>query len=86
MNYNRYLKTQNWKEFRERILAERGCCEECGATEDLQVHHVDYGRLGHEAPEDVTVLCRTHHNREHGFPEEDLKEIERELGIYDIPS
>jgi hypothetical protein len=33
----------------------------CDATQGLQVHHRTYARVGNEEPEDLAVLCETHH-------------------------
>lgn len=38
-----------------------GPCSVCGTTEDVHRHHPDYAR-----PLDVVLLCRRHHNEEHG--------------------
>jgi hypothetical protein len=35
--------------------------ERCDATDNLEVHHLHYGTLRHEADEDLVVLCRYHH-------------------------
>jgi len=35
----------------------------------FDVHHITYERLGHEAMEDLRVLCRKHHDWEHLRPE-----------------
>lgn len=47
----------------EIIDPERGTVES-GAT--LNVHHLTYDRLGHEREDDLIVLCRECHLREHG--------------------
>jgi len=80
VKYRKYLRTSHWKEFRQQLLYERGVCEHCGTTERLDVHHMTYDRLGDEAPEDVSVLCRDCHNEEHGFPDQELKSLE---ALYD---
>ena len=44
-------------------------CEQCGNTYNLSVHHLNYNNLGKEHPEDLKVLCKTCHEREHGIGE-----------------
>jgi hypothetical protein len=34
----------------------------------LEVHHLSYERLGHEAPDDLLVLCGHCHAAAHGLP------------------
>lgn len=69
--YNEQLKRNEWKKFREFILAVRGGkCERCGATTNLQVHHLHYisGRLAWEyLPFDVMVVCGDCHQKIHGL-------------------
>ena len=72
MNYRGYLKTDAWKSFRNGLIAERGCCEYCGTTDYLEIHHLAYDRLCNEAPEDVMVLCSDCHREIGGMLEEDL--------------
>ena len=41
--YNRLLEDKRWKEFRLKVLSERGNkCECCGGTDILQIHHTFY--------------------------------------------
>jgi hypothetical protein len=40
-------------------------CGTCGATEQLQVHHLRYANLGRERREDMAVLCRSCHDAWH---------------------
>lgn len=69
--YNEQLKRNEWKKFREFIFAVRGKkCEKCGASTNLQVHHLHYisGRLAWEyLPFDVMVLCGDCHKKIHGI-------------------
>lgn len=68
MPYEQYLRTVHWRAFRAWILKERGrCCERCEERYgEIDVHHVTYDNLGREKPEDVIVLCRECHDKEHG--------------------
>lgn len=67
-NYNAYLQSKHWKEFRAKIIEERGCCEKCGSTERLHIHHVTYDNLGKEKPDDVMCLCNSCHYKIHDCP------------------
>lgn len=56
--YEAYIHSLEWYVVKERaIKAARGRCQRCGAKRDLQVHHLTYERLGHELPQDLSVLC-----------------------------
>jgi hypothetical protein len=61
--YTKYMHSQAWRDFRNKILADRGMmCESCGSFEGhREVHHLTYANLGHEQPEDVLVLCGNYH-------------------------
>ena len=67
MPYDAYLKTPHWYTTRAMAL-ERAMnrCQMCNTTQDLQVHHRTYERLGEELPEDLTVVCRPCHAKHHG--------------------
>lgn len=60
--YRDYLASPEWAEKRRAALIRANhCCAHCGATRNLEVHHLDYTYLGEEMPEDLVVLCRFHH-------------------------
>lgn len=67
--YNRLLEDKRWKEFRLKVLSERGSrCECCGGTGILQIHHTFYisGKMPWEYDvNDMRVLCRTCHQKIH---------------------
>ena len=67
--YNRLLEDERWKEFRLKVMSERGNkCECCGGTDILQIHHTFYisGKMPWEYDiNDMRVLCRTCHQRIH---------------------
>ena len=69
--YNRLLEDKRWKEFRLKVLSERGSrCECCGGTDILQIHHTFYisGKMPWEYDiNDMRVLCRTCHQRIHNI-------------------
>lgn len=69
--YNRLLEDKRWKEFRLKVMSERGNkCECCGGTHILQIHHTFYisGKMPWEYDiKDMRVLCRTCHQRIHNI-------------------
>ena len=40
-------------------------CAVCGANTELELHHLDYDRLGREHHEDLVPLCAGHHEHLH---------------------
>jgi 5-methylcytosine-specific restriction endonuclease McrA len=75
-DYQRALASDHWRELRRRVLADRGyACERCGMTLALlDVHHLHYRTLGDEGLDDVELLCRACHDKQHydwgGFDDE----------------
>jgi hypothetical protein len=60
--YRKHIESPHWKGLKIMIVAERGSvCERCGKPGPVDMHHVDYGRLGHELPQDLKLYCRTCH-------------------------
>jgi 5-methylcytosine-specific restriction endonuclease McrA len=60
--YKAHIASPEWRRIREAALARAGYrCAFCGRGKapgrPLQVHHNTYANLGHERPEDLTVLC-----------------------------
>jgi 5-methylcytosine-specific restriction endonuclease McrA len=76
--YEKYLAGPHWQELRKVKLEQQraklgyNCCEECGARPAptpktaLNVHHRTYERLGEELLEDLSIICRPCHDKEHG--------------------
>lgn len=64
---NTYLKSEEWKSFRNLVLVARGHhCEMCGFdSKSNDIHHLKYKRLFDVTVEDVRVLCRTCHDEAH---------------------
>lgn len=60
-HYAAYIKSIKWTSKATRWKRETGCCEKCGGTEHLEVHHLHYRTLCAERREDVQVLCRACH-------------------------
>lgn len=64
--YKAHLRSPEWARIRRDALERAGYrCAYCGQTKaklrtlgrHLEVHHSSYRNLGHEQPEDLTVLC-----------------------------
>lgn len=72
--YTRYLASAAWARKREAKLHAVGYrCQRCGVsrhTRPLNVHHLNYDRLGHENMDDLEVVCVQCH------PDADLQRIE----------
>ena len=66
MPYPQYLLTEHWRKTRsEAILRAGSKCQVCSRPKKLEAHHRTYDRVGHERPEDVTVLCSECHDLFH---------------------
>lgn len=69
--YQEYLKTAHWRDRRQQALEKAGHrCRRCGKGGRLDVHHLTYARLFAEREEDLIVLCRACHGREHNYRDE----------------
>ena len=80
-SYAEYLKSNHWIDFRRSVLKRRSkrarkvgkllrcyCCET--PTQNLELHHRTYKRIGRELPHDVEPVCRECHQRIHNFIKE----------------
>lgn len=64
--YLAYMQSDKWRLTRMEALGlAGGKCARCGTTEQLEVHHLTYERLGQELPADLTVLCLPDHKAAH---------------------
>lgn len=60
--YHEYLSSPIWNDKREAVLKRDGYkCVICSGTNNLQVHHNTYARVGEEELEDLTTLCKWCH-------------------------
>lgn len=66
-DYISYLNSQEWRDFREMIIGERGCfCERCDREfKSVHIHHIHYNNLKKELRGDVLVLCSGCHDLMH---------------------
>jgi 5-methylcytosine-specific restriction endonuclease McrA len=67
-SYREYLQSPEWQGTRDDALhqAKHRCCI-CNSRHQLEVHHRTYERIGHERPDDLTVLCRPCHALFHRY-------------------
>lgn len=60
--YTTYMASEKWRDKRSLILKrDSDRCQTCLSTDDLEVHHKTYERLGDEALEDLITLCHECH-------------------------
>jgi hypothetical protein len=61
--YETYLTSPRWEATKRRYYAQTGrhACAACGSTDQVQLHHKTYERLGHELLGDLTPLCEPCH-------------------------
>lgn len=67
-DYQEFLNGDYWQTVRKVILErDNYTCQHCGATRNLQVHHLTYEHHGREHlfPEDLLTLCRSCHEQVH---------------------
>lgn len=65
-DYRWFLKLPQWRSYSDRIKKrDNNTCQDCGTTENLQVHHIRYiydGRQPWQYPEEyVITLCDNCH-------------------------
>jgi 5-methylcytosine-specific restriction endonuclease McrA len=62
-----YLSSEAWQRKRQQVFGTRlACCKRCGIFGvRLDLHHKTYARFGRERDEDLEILCRTCHDKEH---------------------
>lgn len=60
--YEQYIKSAKWRNISAAMKKFAGfTCKRCGGKfhpSQLDVHHLNYDRLGNERPSDLEVLCR----------------------------
>lgn len=65
VDYNEYIQSEEWRQradaAKQRVGHRCQVCNRPAPRVALTVHHRTYERLGHEQPEDLTVLCRGCH-------------------------
>ena len=66
--YKNYLTSEKWRNRRKEYLKKWGYnCQECGYSKPgkIQIHHLNYFRLGEELDSDLIALCKRCHRRKH---------------------
>lgn len=79
---NKFYLSDEWTAMRIDLIMVRGNrCEVCGKDGDkytIQAHHLTYERFGgDEEPEDLILLCKGCHSKEHGFTKLNSADRER---------
>lgn len=69
--YNNYLKSEEWKQLRKKILKNiKYLCIDCGGRA-TSVHHISYEKLyTNKENEDLVPLCDLCHKKRHGLIKE----------------
>lgn len=66
--YKDYLRSPEWKAKRKELFSLRGKkCERCTATKQLHIHHLTYKNIFNEPLEDLQILCKFCHKKEHNI-------------------
>lgn len=69
--YTDYLQSTHWKRKRLQVYSRRKKqCSICKSTNNLNVHHKTYTRLGKEKLSDLVILCQRCHYATHDFHKE----------------
>lgn len=83
--YYEYIKSPEWHSLKIDIIQARGCkCERCNKKKHpakLQLHHLTYERLFNEESQDLMLVCRRCHMKEHGLIKKPVKKVKRKKGL-----
>ena len=67
MDYQFYLRSDLWFAKRAETIRRAGYrCEQCKSMVRLEVHHLNYQRLGNERKQDLVLLFEKCHDMIHG--------------------
>lgn len=73
--YDAYLKTEEWKEIRKKVLFRaQDICEGCRENHAIHVHHLSYEHVGNEFLFELVAVCKDCHDRIHEKDEIDEEE------------
>lgn len=66
-DYINYIRSPAWNAKRkQRLEIDNHKCQMCGTSEELQIHHITYDRLGNEdIHKDIVTLCKSCHRDIH---------------------
>jgi 5-methylcytosine-specific restriction endonuclease McrA len=65
--YHTYLKSPEWKSLVSKIKSRDQVCQLTGSSDNLEVHHITYDRLGNEDLSDLVLLSRSAHQFVHDY-------------------
>jgi predicted HNH restriction endonuclease len=63
LEYQKYLRSKKWRDFREKLIKKRGRnCAACGIYKKrIEAHHITYERFTRERESDIVLLCHSCH-------------------------
>lgn len=67
MTYKEYISSPEWAKLAQEVKRRRKyeCALDPTHAGPVEAHHRSYRQLGHEAPEDIILLCEQCHRRFH---------------------
>lgn len=68
----KYHNSLAWKLITKYLIGKYGCCQSCGITKNLLVHHMNYSNFPNDLESDLIILCSECHYYLH-FPNKDEK-------------
>lgn len=75
-DYELYLKSKEWEQRRQEYFSKNGYkCNVCGSQHIIQLHHLNYNRLGYEKDSDLICLCSECHKLLHIYKDQYLERI-----------
>lgn len=75
-DYELYLKSDEWKQRRQEYFSKNGSrCSICGSQHTIQLHHLNYKRLGYERDSDLICLCSECHKLLHLYKDQYIERI-----------
>lgn len=86
-SYQEYLRSDEWKKKRDRIIERDGFCLICSSTKKLRVHHNTYDRCDwingecNELQKDLITICDQCHKKFHNKPRKPKRTKKTELEL-----
>lgn len=75
-DYELYLKSKEWEQRRQEYFTKNGYkCSVCSSQHIIQLHHLNYNRLGYEKDGDLICLCSECHKLLHTYKDQYLERI-----------
>jgi 5-methylcytosine-specific restriction endonuclease McrA len=65
--YHAYLQSSEWKSLVSKVKSRDRVCQLTGSSDNLEVHHITYDRLGNEDLSDLVLLSRSAHQFVHDY-------------------